>query len=114
MNAFNEFFINYGGPIFFALCVVISMVFICLTPKNPTYLNSGYDVRSDKSELFLPEFKVDSIERTISKSGEWIAKYKLAVWIRTDKCKSKKIEFVLYDKIGKYNVGDILRLHIGK
>ena len=110
----NEFFINYGGPIFCMLCVVISVVFICLTPKKPIYLNTSYDKRSDKSQLFLPVFKVDKIERTASETGEWVAKYTLHMWVQVNKYKNKKIEFVLYDEIGKYNIGDLIVLNIAK
>lgn len=111
----NDFFINYGGPIFFGICIIISL-FVTFHPtsKKPIYLNTSYDKRSDKSQLFLPVFKVDKIERTASETGEWVAKYTLHMWVQVNKYKNKKIEFVLYDEIGKYNIGDLIGLNIAK
>ncbi len=62
-------------------------------------------------DLDMPEYKVCSIRETYAKGGGgWIAEYKLQNFYLSGKHDVSFQELVLYDKIGKYNIGDILTL----
>jgi len=96
------------------LLVIILFISFVLTPNSRAkYCNSKYNRRKDSLDINLdmPEYKVCSIEETYAKGGGgWIAKYKLQNFYVSSKNNVSFQELVLYDKIGKYNIGDVLTL----
>ena len=81
--------------------------------SNNLFCNSKYNKNKDSLniKLSLPEYKVHKVEETYAKGGGgWIAKYTLHNFYVSGKSDVNLQELVLYDIIGKYNVGDILVL----
>ncbi len=75
------------------------------------YCNSNYNRKETYSELQLdtPEYKVVGIEQCYCKNmGKSIAKYKLWNFYLKKIDSVGHQELILYDEIGKYNIGDVL------
>jgi len=73
--------------------------------------NSNYNRKDTYNELQLdtPEYKVVGIEQCSCKNkGLSIAKYKLWNFYLKNKDNVGFQELILYDEIGKYNIGDVL------
>ena len=78
------------------------------------YCNSSYNRRKDALDIELdkPEYKIQKVERCYCKNnmGE-ICKYTILNFYIAGKNKVKHQELYFYDKVGAYNVGDILTLN---
>ena len=101
--------------IFLAFWIGILMTLICITiwGDNSKYCNSSYNRGKDFLDIRLdkPEYKVEKVERCYSKNGyAEICKYTLWNFYIAGKNNVKHQELYFYDKVGAYNVGDILML----
>ena len=93
--------------------VIMSFVIYIMCNDNNKYCNSSYNRRKDSLDIKLdkPEYKVEKVERCYCKNntGE-ICKYTIQNFYIAGKNKINCQELYFYDKIGAYNVGDILTL----
>lgn len=87
----------------------ISMYF--LDSNTTKKCNSNYNSLDDhfNTKLNYPEYKVHAInEVCCSNKGIDISEYVLWNFYLKDKNKVGHQELIIYDEIGKYNIGDIL------
>ena len=93
--------------------VIMSFVIYIMCNDNNKYCNSSYSRGKDCLDIRLdkPEYKVEKVERRYCKNnaGE-ICKYTIRNFYIAGKNKVKQQELYFYDKVGAYNVGDILTL----
>ena len=93
--------------------VIMSFVIYIMCNDNNKYCNSSYSRGKDCLDIRLdkPEYKVEKVERCYCKNnaGE-ICKYTIRNFYIVGKNKVKQQELYFYDKVGAYNVGDILTL----
>ena len=101
--------------IFIAFLIGVLMTLICFAiwGDNNKYCNSSYSRGKDSLDIELdkPEYKVEKVERCYCKNNmAEICKYTILNFYKAGKNKVKLQELYFYDKIGAYNVGDILTL----
>jgi len=92
--------------IIFISCFIITLVNYMLS-KNK-YCNSNYNRANEYSKLEIdyPEYKVQEIyECCCSNQGPYIAKYVLWNFYLKGKNNVEHQELIIYDEIGKYNIG---------
>lgn len=90
-----------------SLIVLCVMLFAALTSAWEVKLNAGFE-RDYKVEQ--PKIKIDKIEQAVScNANTWIAKYYASAWYRTAKREYCQ-KLVFYDEVGKYNIGDEIKL----
>lgn len=100
--------------IFLSICFSIFIMGLTYTLTNlyaNKKCNSNYNKANDNFILKIdyPEYKVHAInEVCCSNKGMDIAEYVLWNFYLKDKDKVGHQELIIYDKIGKYNIGDIL------
>lgn len=101
----------------FSIGILIGIILIDLCTRffspNNKYCNSKYNRKKDSLEILLdsPEYKITSVEEVYATGGGGhIAKYVLQNFYLKRKSNVNLQELILYDEIGKYNVGDILTL----
>lgn len=85
-------------------------VYDCMSIQNK-YCNSNYNRKNTYSELQLdtPEYEVVGVEQCSCRNmGKSIAKYKLWNFYIKKKDSVGHQELILYDEMGKYNIGDVL------
>ena len=99
--------------------MLITIVFCCsitaiavnyMLSKNK-YCNSNYNRANEyfKLEIDYPEYKVQEIhERSCSNRGPCMAEYVLWNFYLKGKDNVEHQELVIYDEVGKYNIGDKL------
>lgn len=93
--------------------IVILFVTYLICHSGNMYCNSSYNRRKDSLDIELdkPKYKVEKVERCYCKNNmSEICKYTILNFYKTGKNKIKLQELYFYDKIGAYNVGDILTL----
>jgi len=101
--------------IFLAFLLGILMTLICITiwGDNNKYCNSSYSRGKDSLDIRLdkPEYKVEKVERCYTKNNhDEICKYTVWNFYIAGRNNIKHQELYFYDKVGAYNVGDILTL----
>ena len=93
------------------LCCFITGAIVNYMLSKNKYCNSNYNRANDYSKLEIdyPEYEVKEIhERSCSNHGPCIAEYVLWNFYLKGKDKVENQELIIYDEIGKYNIGDIL------
>lgn len=91
-------------------CLITGTIVNCVVSKNK-YCNSNYNRANEYSKLEIdyPEYKVQEIhERGCSNQGPCMAEYVLWNFYLKGKDKVEHQELIIYDEIGKYNIGDKL------
>lgn len=100
--------------IFIAFLIGVLMTLICVTIWGDNkYCNSSYSRGKDSLDIRLdkPEYKVEKVERCYTKNNhDEICKYTVWNFYMAGKNNVKQQELCFYDKVGAYNVGDILTL----
>ena len=95
----------------FCICVYIILLVIVRQQLNNKYCNSNYNRCKDSLDIVLdkPKYTVIKIEQTYCKNNTAkIAKYTLRNYFITKKDNIDCQELIVYDVIGKYNIGDVL------
>lgn len=93
-------------------CFLTAVITNCMLSKNK-YCNSNYNLTDEYSKLEIdePEYKVHAIREVCPKNkGLRMAEYTLWNFYLDNKNSVKSQELIIYDKIGKYQIGDILKL----
>lgn len=96
----------------FICCFLTAVITNCILSKNK-YCNSNYNLVDEYSKLEIdePEYKVHSIREVCSKNkGLRMAEYTLWNFYLNKKDSVEHQELIVYDEIGKYQIGDILKL----
>lgn len=94
----------------FICCSITAIAVNCMLSKNK-YCNSNYNRANEYSKLKIdyPEYKVQEIhECSCSNQGPCIAEYVLRNFYLKGKDNVEHQELIIYDEVGKYNIGDIL------
>lgn len=76
------------------------------------YCNSNYNLANEYSKLEIdePEYKVQAIREVCPKNkGPRMAEYTLWNFYMDKKDSVESQELIIYDEIGKYQIGDILK-----
>lgn len=92
---------------------IMSFVIYIMCNDNNKYCNSSYSRGKDCLDLRLdkPKYKVEKVERCYTKNNhDEICRYTVWNFYIAGKNKVKQQELYFYDKVGAYNVGDILTL----
>ena len=96
----------------FISCFITALAVNFVLSKN-MYCNSNYNRANEYSKLEIdyPEYEVKEIhECSCSNRGPRMAKYVLWNFYLKGKDKVGHQELIIYDEIGKYNIGDKLIL----
>ena len=100
--------------IFIAFFAGFLTALICVTMWGDNkYCNSTYSRGKDSLDIRLdkPEYKVEKVERCYTKNSHAeICKYTVRNFYIAGKNNIKQQKLYFYDKVGAYNVGDILTL----
>lgn len=100
--------------IFFAFLLGILMTLVIINMcDDSSYCNSSYSRGKDSLDIRLdkPEYKVEKVEKCYCKNSHAeICKYTVWNFYIAGKNNIKQQELYFYDKVGAYNVGDILTL----
>ena len=94
----------------FICCFITALIVNYMLSKNK-YCNSNYNRANEYSKLEIdyPEYKVQEIhEHSCSNQGPCMAKYVLWNFYLKGKDTVAHQELIIYDEVGKYNIGDIL------
>lgn len=105
--------------IFEAIAFIVIIGFICVVAtilvnritSTGKYCNSNYNCADEYSKLEIdyPEYKVQEIYKcSCSNQGPCMAKYVLWNFYLKGKDNVEHQELILYDEVGKYNIGDKL------
>jgi len=92
------------------ICCSITAIAVYMLSKNK-YCNSNYNRANEYSKLEIdyPEYKVQEIhERSCSNQGPCMAEYVLWNFYLKGKDNVEHQELIIYDEVGKYNIGDTL------
>ena len=101
------------GIFTFLLGILMTLICVSIWGDNNKYCNSSYSRGKDSLDIRLdkPEYKVEKVEKCYTKNNyDEICKYTLCNFYIAGKNKIKRQELCFYDKVGTYNVGDILTL----
>lgn len=96
--------------------LIIMSVFwgiIAMMIKTERYCNRNYNRGDDPLylELDIPHYEVKKVEQVYCKNNSArCAKYTLQNWHIKCENNVEMQELILYDVIGKYNIGDVLKL----
>jgi len=98
---------------FVILIISIIIIFIIkLRIDKIKYCNSNYNLDNEYSKLRIdePEYKVHAVREVCSKNkGPRMAEYTLWNFYMDKKDSVESQELIIYDEIGKYQIGDILK-----
>ena len=97
--------------IIFIICCFIAALTMNYSLSKNKYCNSNYNRANEYSKLEIdyPEYKVQEIcECCCSNQGPRMAKYVLWNFYLKGKDNVAHQELIIYDEIGKYNIGDKL------
>lgn len=98
--------------LFYIVIPIVSIICVCfLSICTTKKCNWNYNKANDYSKLEIdyPEYKVQEIhERSCNNQGPYMAEYVLWNFYLKGKGNVKHQELIIYDEVGKYNVGDIL------
>lgn len=92
-------------------CFLTAVITNCMLSKNK-YCNSNYNRADayDKLEIDEPEYEVHAIREVCPKNkGLRMAEYTLWNFYLDNKNSVRDQELIIYDEIGKYQIGDILK-----
>lgn len=95
----------------FICCFLTAVITNCMLSKNK-YCNSNYNLANEYSKLNIdePEYEVHAIKEVCSKNkGSKMAEYTLWNFYLDNKNSVKSQELIIYDEIGKYQIGDKLK-----
>ena len=101
---------TFGIFLAFLLGILMTLVIIKMCDDS-SYCNSSYSRGKDSLDIRLdkPEYKVEKVEKCYTKNNyDEICKYTLWNFYIAGKDNVKHQELYFYDKVGAYNVGDIL------
>lgn len=104
---------SFGIFIAFLIGVLMTLICFAIWGDNNKYCNSSYSRGKDCLDIRLdkPEYKVEKIERCYTKNNhDEICKYTVWNFYIAGKSDVKQQVLCFYDKVGAYNVGDILTL----
>lgn len=104
---------SFGIYIAFLIGVLMTLVCVAIWGDNNKYCNSSYSRGKDCLDIRLdkPEYKVEKAERCYTKNNhDEICKYTVWNFYIAGKDNIKQQVLCFYDKVGAYNVGDILTL----
>ena len=94
----------------FVSCFITALTMSWILSSNK-YCNSNYNRANEysKLEIDFPEYEVHEIyEYSCSNQGPRIAKYVLWNFYLKGKNDVDNQELIIYDEVGKYNIGDKL------
>lgn len=97
--------------IFSCFIILVNYILVNYRLSENKYCNSNYNRANkySKLEIDYPEYKVHEIyECYCSNPGPRIAKYVLWNFYLKGKEKVEHQELIIYDEVGKYNIGDKL------
>ena len=99
--------------LYFAILIISIIVIIIINSicNKIKYCNSNYNLANEYSKLKIdePEYKVQAIREVCSKNkGLRMAEYTLWNFYMYNKDSVRHQELIIYDEIGKYQIGDIL------
>lgn len=103
---------TFGIFIAFLLGILMTLVIINMC-DDCRYCNSSYNRGKDCLDIRLdkPEYKVEKVEKCYCKNSHAeICKYTVWNFYIAGKSNIKQQVLYFYDKVGAYNVGDILTL----
>ena len=104
---------SFGIFIAFLIGVLMTLICFAIWGDNNKYCNSSYSRGKDCLDLRLdkPEYKVEKVERCYTKNThDEICRYTVWNFYISRKNDVKQQVLCFYDKVGAYNVGDILTL----
>ena len=104
---------SFGIFIAFLIGVLMTLVCVAIWGDNNKYCNSSYSRVKDSLDIKLdkPEYVVVKVERCYCKNNhEEICEYTVWNFYIIGKNNVKQQVLCFYDKVGAYNVGDILTL----
>ena len=105
--------VSFGIYIAFLIGVLMTLICVVIWGDNNKYCNSSYSRGKDSLDVRLdkPEYKIEKVERCYCKNSHAeICKYTVWNFYIAGKDNVKQQELCFYDKVGAYNVGDILTL----
>ena len=94
-----------------SICCSIAAIAVNCTLSKNKYCNSNYNRANEYSKLEIdyPEYTIQEIRRCeCSNQGPCMAEYVLWNVYFKGKDNVKHQELIIYDEVGKYNIGDIL------
>lgn len=97
--------------ILFICCFSTAVITNRILSKNK-YCNSNYNLDNEYSKLRIdePEYEVHAVREVCSKNkGPKMAEYTLWNFYLDKKDSVESQELIIYDEIGKYQIGDILK-----
>lgn len=103
-----------GGVILITIfiCCCLTAVFTSHMLSTNKYCNSNYNLANEYNELRIddPEYEVHAIKEVCPKNkGTKIAEYILWNFYLSKKNSVESQELIIYDEIGKYQIGDKLK-----
>lgn len=95
----------------FICCFSTAVITNCMLSKNK-YCNSNYNLADEYSKLRIdePEYEVHAVREVCPENkGPQMAEYTLWNFYLNKKNSVKSQELIIYDEIGKYQIGDKLK-----